>query len=162
MDENSPEAIFNRMMEQAQDARQAAFNAQYTQQPQQGGQQPAPNVPTGMPGQPPVLSVEEQRLLNQLNLNTSGHGSTSTVSATNPNCPDCGMIHPPLRPGEKCPNAKSKVTDKDKKEIDINKYLVIWRDVILSNIDKRKITNPEKMFQQITIEVTKFAEGYTE
>ena len=41
-------------------------------------------------------------------------------------CPQCEMVHPPLRQGEKCPNAKVKAMTEEGTEVivDINKYLL--------------------------------------
>jgi len=173
MDENSPEAQFNRMMEQVQDNQQRAFNAQLQQQRQlmnmngqasEGGQTsqpqtgPAPSPP--LPGQNPNLSFQEQRVLNELTakVNTTPPPAVSTAQ---PSCPDCGLIHPPLQPGQKCPTSQTKVKDGEK-TFDTNKYLIMWRDIILSNIDKKKLKKPEELFKAATIELTKFVEGYKE
>ncbi|MHA1233083.1 MAG: hypothetical protein ACTSPQ_20850, partial [Candidatus Helarchaeota archaeon] len=48
-------------------------------------------------------------------------------------CSQCGMIHPPLKPGEICPNAKVEVkSEKNGKEVNINKYVTNIRDIIIS------------------------------
>ena len=78
-------------------------------------------------------------------------------------CPQCGTLHPPLRPGEKCPIAKVKVvSEKEGKDIDVNKYLNTFRDIIISQIGIKNIKDPDKLFKNITIELTKFLEGYSE
>ena len=78
-------------------------------------------------------------------------------------CGQCGMLHPPIPPGQKCPNAKIELkSEKDGKDVDINKYLVILRDIILSQIGLKGIKDPDKLFQNITIEITKYLEGYKE
>lgn len=81
-------------------------------------------------------------------------------------CPQCNMMHPPLRPGEVCPNANVKIDtgalNKEARNIDINKYLVTLRNILVSQIEQKKIQNIEKLFQNITIEITKFLEGYNE
>lgn len=81
-------------------------------------------------------------------------------------CPQCNMVHPPLKPGETCPNAKvilnTEASNKEARDIDINKYVVALRNILVSQINQKKIKNIEKLFQNITLEVTKFLEGYNE
>jgi len=81
-------------------------------------------------------------------------------------CPQCNMIHPPLKPGETCPNAQVKIDtgalNKESRDVDINKYLVTLRNILVSQIEQKEIKDAQKLFQNITIEVTKFLEGYSE
>ena len=77
-------------------------------------------------------------------------------------CPQCNMLHPPLKPGEKCPNAKIviKSDSKEGRDIDVNKYLVVLKNILVSQIEQKEIKDVQKLFQNITIEITKFLEGY--
>jgi len=103
------------------------------------------------------------QISNELPINTGIQPGTPPKPAPVSNiCPQCGMIHPPLKAGEKCPNAKVEVKSDEGKEVDVNKYIVIWRDVVLSQIGSKNIKDPEKLFKNITIELTKFLEGYQE
>lgn len=78
-------------------------------------------------------------------------------------CPQCGMVHPPLRQNEKCPNVASKVKDeKTDSIIDVNKYLNTFQTIIISQIEKQKIKDVQKLYSNITVELTKFLEGYKE
>jgi hypothetical protein len=79
-------------------------------------------------------------------------------------CPQCGIIHPPLRPGEKCPMAKVKVQDESGKEteVDVNKFLAQLKNIIISQAEQKKIKDYEKLFKNIILEVTKYLEGYSE
>jgi len=79
-------------------------------------------------------------------------------------CPQCEMVHPPIRPGEKCPNAIVKSMTKENTEVivDVNKYLLSIRNILMSNIDKKQIKDINKLFQNITLEIAKFMEGYKE
>lgn len=79
-------------------------------------------------------------------------------------CPQCGMVHPPLPAGQRCPMANVRVkNDKgEEKIIDVNKFLADLKNIILSQADQRKIKDIEKLFKNIIIEVTKFIEGYSE
>ena len=76
MDENSPEAQFNKMMEQMHKQQQ---------------------MPPGIKKQGP--SLEEQRVLNSIQTGTP----VNTIAPAQGTCPECGMIHPPVLPGQKCP-----------------------------------------------------------
>ena len=79
-------------------------------------------------------------------------------------CPQCEMVHPPIRSGEKCPNAKVKAMNEEGTEVvvDINKYLVSIRNILMTNIEKKKIQDINKLFQNITLEIAKFVEDYKE
>ncbi len=78
-------------------------------------------------------------------------------------CPECNMMHPPLG-GEKCPNAVVKAMTEESEEviIDINKYLINLQNILMSQIDSKKIKDVKKLFENITIEMAKFLEGYKE
>lgn len=77
-------------------------------------------------------------------------------------CRECGMIHPPLRQGEKCPNAmpKAKTADGEEKIIDVNKYLNNLRNILISQISMKGIQDVDKLFKNITLEITKYLETY--
>ena len=87
-----------------------------------------------------------------------------TISVADGGCPQCGTIHPPIPPGQKCPMAKVKVkNDKgEEQEIDVNKYLAQLKNIILSQAEQRQIKDIEKLFKNIIVEVTKYIEGYSE
>ena len=90
-------------------------------------------------------------------------GPAPTPVPTPGSCQQCGMIHPPIVPGTNCPNAEIKVlSEKDNKEVNINKYLINIRDILISQISIKKIKDPNKLFKNITLEITKFLEGYVE
>ena len=79
-------------------------------------------------------------------------------------CQQCDMMHPPLQSGEKCPNAmaKSLREESDDPTLDVNKYLTTLQTILMSQISKKKIKDIKKFYQNITIEMTKFLEEYTE
>jgi len=79
-------------------------------------------------------------------------------------CPFCKTIHPPLRPGEKCPNAglgedqkRFNITDET-----INKFIVNLKNIIISNLSAKNIKDGTKFFQHAIIELTKIIEHYKE
>ena len=79
-------------------------------------------------------------------------------------CPQCNMVHPPIPHGQKCPNATVKAMTGESTEvvIDVNKYLLNLRNILMTHIDKKKIEDINKLFQNITLEMTKYLEGYKE
>lgn len=96
-------------------------------------------------------------------------GQITTASGPSPiptgnTCPQCGMMHPPLRPGEKCPNAMAKAMTEESEDfsLDIRRYLANLQNILMSQIDQKKIKDVKKLFQNITIEITKYLEDYTE
>ncbi|MHA1801185.1 MAG: hypothetical protein ACTSWJ_05550, partial [Candidatus Heimdallarchaeaceae archaeon] len=123
-----------------------------------------PAASSGQSGSPPKLNSQDQVTLNQLqnNLIAPTPPVSQPLVITQPNCPQCGLIHPPLAEGKVCSNANDQIKDGDKKQIDVNKYLVIWRDIVITNVSKKEIKDSEKLFQQITVEISKFMEGYKE
>ena len=79
-------------------------------------------------------------------------------------CQYCKTIHPPLRAGEKCPNA-GMGSDAQKHNIDdsiINKKLVDLRNIIISQMSKKNIKDGQKFFNYAIIELTKSLENYQE
>lgn len=93
------------------------------------------------------------------------HGAPPKPAAVPNECPQCGMSHPPIKPGEKCPLTLNKVEVKDEKEekvIDVNKFLVNLQNILLSQISQKKIKDVEKLYKNIIINTTKFLEAYKE
>lgn len=149
MDEMTPEQLFNQFMEQQQKMAKA--------------------TPQGIPGNKPnasltgdPLTTNEQTLLNSLRVNPGS--PPAQVSSHLPSCPQCGQLHPPLQPGEKCPLAKEVFKDEKGQNInvDVNKYLVDLKNIVVSQIQSKGIKDPNKLFKQLTVEVMKFLEGYKE
>jgi hypothetical protein len=73
-------------------------------------------------------------------------------------CPQCNLLHPPLRPGEMCPNAS--VVNKEGKKIDFEKFLVDMKFMLISQFELKKIENPEEVFKNIKIETMKILERF--
>ena len=93
----------------------------------------------------------------------SPNPAAPSVAQSSDACPQCGSLHPPLPPGTKCPMAKVKVINNGvEKVVDVNKFLANLKDIILSQCDKRKITDIEKLFKNIIVEIMKYLEGYKE
>jgi len=75
-------------------------------------------------------------------------------------CPECGFIHPPLAVGQKCPLSKQK-TDSGE-VIECGDFLAQMKNIVVANVQKKKIKNYKKMFSHVIVEVTKFLETYKE
>lgn len=137
MDENSPEAQFNKMMEQMSQQQNA--------------------VPTGIKKQGP--SLEEQRVLNSIQTGTP----VNTIPTTQGTCPDCDMIHPPVQPGQKCPNAKVKVeTAEGKEQIDVTDLVIKIRDILVSQAEQKNVKDFKKFSGGLIVALMKYCEDYKE
>jgi len=77
-------------------------------------------------------------------------------------CPQCGVMHPPVNPGETCPNKKVEVPEAGIQDEDINKFLAQLKNITVSQIQSKSIKDGNKLFQKLTLELTKFLEGYSE
>jgi hypothetical protein len=87
-----------------------------------------------------------------------------TLSNAEGACPQCGTIHPPIPPGQKCPmaNIKVKTETGEEKEIDVNKFMAQLKNIIISQSEQRRVKDIEKLFKNIIVEVTKYLEEYSE
>jgi hypothetical protein len=77
-----------------------------------------------------------------------------------PVCPQCGMMHPPLKPGEKCPNSKEKT--KDGNIIPFDDLFSKIKTICISQIQNKKIKNINKLFAEVIVILTKEIEKYKE
>ena len=74
-------------------------------------------------------------------------------------CSQCGLSHPPIAQGSKCPMVKDKVGDI---EVDLNSYLVRLKPVLIANIQKREIKDLDKLFLQLIMLIQKYLDSYKE
>ena len=75
-------------------------------------------------------------------------------------CPQCGMFHPPLQPGERCTMAKE--TTPDGSTIDFQVLFGPLKNICIAQIEKKGIKDWRKMFGEVTMEINKFVENYKE
>lgn len=75
-------------------------------------------------------------------------------------CNQCGLSHPPLAEGIRCPMAKYSTCDG--KEIDYGNFLANLQNIVASQIDIKKIQKPKNMFAKLTVEFMKLVENYQE
>lgn len=99
--------------------------------------------------------MEAQRVLNQIRSAPPPEGITTTFSL----CPECGLIHPPLKVGESCPNAPAKVGGA---EIDLAKFFGDLKNIFVSQMKNKDIKDVDKLLGSLIIEITKFLENYKE
>ena len=75
-------------------------------------------------------------------------------------CSQCGLSHPPLPEGARCPMAKHLTTDGE--NIDYGNFLANLQNIVASQIDIKKIQKPNSMFAKLTVEFMKLVENYEE
>ena len=118
--------------------------------------QPIPGV-TNQPGaQSNPQSIEEQRILSQVQ---SG-GPPAPVASTQGDCPQCGLIHPPIGPGEKCPNAP--LESKEGIKIDVSGLVVKVKDILSSQLEQKNIEDLNRFTKEMVMALMKFCEEYKE
>ena len=117
-----------------------------------------------MPGAPPnqaqnTQSIEEQRILTQV----QAGAPPAPVTPSQDQCPQCGLIHPPLGPGLKCPNAPLKVDGEDgKPKINVNELVVKIKDILASQLEQKDIKDLQKFTSEMVMTLMKFCEDYNE
>ena len=95
----------------------------------------------------------------------SNHGSVPIPGQRSDICKQCGTMHPPLKPGQKCPLVSidsDTSTSSGIDDITIRKHLVDMRNIIVTQISSKKIKDGKKFFQYAIIELTKSLELYNE
>jgi len=114
---------------------------------------------------PMDFTLKESKLSIPGITNPSSPGSVPTPGQKTDVCSQCGTMHPPLKPGQKCPLVSIDPETSNSSGIDdvtIRKYLVNMRNIIVSQISSKKIKNGNKFFQYAIIELTKALEMYNE
>lgn len=77
-------------------------------------------------------------------------------------CPQCGIMHPPLQAGQKCPVAKIEIKEAGLKDEDISNFVINMRNIAISQIESKGIKEGNKLFKYLTVEFMKSLEGYKE
>lgn len=108
--------------------------------------------------------IRAQQLARTMQANPSGPPPGPALSPSMSKCPQCGIYHPPVKPGEVCPlkPATVKSPDGTVHQLELDKYLVTMKTIIVSQLGKKQLKDPKKFFQNMIIELTKFIEGYKE
>lgn len=101
--------------------------------------------------------LEAQNVIQQMNNKLPN----SAPQMVNPDiCPQCGLLHPPVKPGEKC--AMAPITTKDNKVIDPTEFLTKMKFLISNQLEQKGVKDTKKFFQYLTIKLMKLMENYTE
>jgi len=69
-------------------------------------------------------------------------------------CPQCGLSHPPVAPGEICPMAE------DKSGVDFSKFFKDLKNICKNHISKKEIKDHKKFFGLLTIEIQKVLDNF--
>jgi len=136
----------------------------------------------GTPGQASNVNPQEQAALREIEANIKANNPSAVINqpavapiaTTAPAhaytppiegvvgnvCHECGTMHPPVLAGQKCPNAKLNLPTISDEEI--GNFLVSMRNILISQIEKNQVKNAKKLFQQSTVALAQFLEGYKE
>lgn len=71
-------------------------------------------------------------------------------------CSQCSMFHPPLPPGQICPQAPVKIEGINDQQI--NQMLATLKNIMVSQIKVHNITDGNKLLQGLIIHIMKFFE----
>jgi hypothetical protein len=77
-----------------------------------------------------------------------------------PICSSCGLSHPPIPQGTKCPMAKEKSPSGE--EIKYESFFTSLKSILTSQIQTKNIKDTNKFLGNIIVSITKFAEDYKE
>ncbi len=129
-----------------------------------------PELNKGNPDQSPGGPIIPGRTLNAkvdsnsqaIMSNIQNSGPSSPAQGAFPDCPQCGAMHPLLRPGETCPMKKVEVKEAGITDEDVNRFLTSLKNISVSQIQSKGIKNGNKLFQHLTVELTKILEAYSE
>ena len=77
-------------------------------------------------------------------------------------CDQCGLMHPPLPKGEKCPAAKNAIKNEDGTFVDFEVYFNDLKNIIFSQIHNKNVKNYDLLSKKLIINITKFLESYEE
>lgn len=103
-------------------------------------------------------TARAQQLIQELqNNNTPKSGG---ISATQPQCPQCGTFHPPIPQGQECPLKPKK--DETGQEIKPETFLRKMHGILVSQMEQKSIKDHQKFYNYLTIELTKAMERYKE
>lgn len=111
------------------------------------------------------ISIKDQMVAQNIiqgiqSQNTLQSNSPVATPASGGVCSQCGIIHPPVNPGETCPMAP--ITTKDNMVVDPTNFLIKMKLIISNQLEQKSIKDVDKFFQHLTIELMKAMEGYKE
>jgi hypothetical protein len=120
--------------------------------------------PTKMPDRKPEMIYSAGNAINEQAVLSSVANSSPFTPAVGAfgECPQCGIMHPPLRMGEKCPVAKVEIKEAGITSDNVTKFTVDLRNIAISQIESKGIKDGNKLFKYLTIEFMKTLENYKE
>lgn len=98
--------------------------------------------------------IAAQRIINEM----TGGNKTNEIPTGLAICPQCGYLHPPIKPGERCPSAPVKVEGISNDEV--TQFLGNLKNILINNIEKNKLKNPKKLFQTIILKVNEIVSTF--
>jgi len=127
---------------------------------QQAGMNPAqmPNRPAEHVEQG-IDPIHEQAVLNSVQTQSAPPAPAQGAFAE---CPQCGIMHPPLQEGQRCPVKKVEVKEAGITEDMVTKLTVDLRNIAISQVQSKGIKDGNKLFKHLTIEFMKILENYNE
>lgn len=153
MDDMKNEEDFNRYMDN--------WKEQQNKMPQgQPGQTPGQEAPQG------TGDFQSNAIVQSLQQQTIDP-TKNAIRPSQGECPQCNTFHPPLGPGESCPMAgEAGATIGEQtpvmSDMDINKYLVNLKNLLIAHVKTKEIKDINKLFQQVTLKIAEYLEGYKE
>jgi len=102
-----------------------------------------------------VGSQMDSAVINKIQ-NTTIDPNKNAMTTSFGSCGQCGVSHPPLPNGETCPNASMSVVTNTPVKIsdqDFNKFLVNMKNILVSQLDKLEVTNPQEIFKHLTMKI---------
>lgn len=106
----------------------------------------------------PQVDINSEVMLS----NMQNSAPASPAAGAWAECPQCGVMHPPVPAGQKCPNAKVEIKEAGVRDEDVNRFLSSLKNITVSQIQSKGIKDGNKLFKNLTVELTKFLEGYSE
>lgn len=82
------------------------------------------------------------------------------IPLSNDMCPQCGLSHPPIPQGSRCPMAKEKTNDGN--EIKLDDFFTSLKNILVSQIKKKNIKDPKRILAFTLVMITKLLEKYEE
>ena len=109
---------------------------------------------------PQVIQPNQTNQLNETVVQQQPTPPPNSINSSFGVCSQCGLIHPPMTDGKPCPSGPVKISEE--KTVDLSGMLINLKNIFSSQIQSKKIKDPEKLFKLMTVEITKFLEKYKE
>jgi len=98
--------------------------------------------------------IAAQRIINQMVTTPKSNELPTGLER----CPQCNYLHPPVKAGERCPNAKTNIKGITNDEV--TQFLGNLKNILLNNIEKNNIKNPKRLFQNVIMKVNEVVTNF--